>query len=121
MSKLPSQFPRELEALNLALTHNGCEITLESHGQAVRFRQRCYELRKILRERNDVRFESLTLPRPEGAVIRILPQSEAVPMVMKPLGEAVEVPPIATPELEPVDDDLLDIAKSVRKGLNIDL
>jgi len=102
-------FQVELELLSTFLANGGKEIIykLPTYGQALHFRQRCYALRKILRESGDVRFESILMVIEKGSGwITLRPRSH--PGILQlPSGEAL---PFSTPSPITISDaDLADL------------
>lgn len=51
LPRVMSAFPVEHRVWNAAVKHHGCKYTLPNKPAAVKFRQRCYHLRLLYRER----------------------------------------------------------------------
>lgn len=100
----------EREVLDKALLSGGVEVTFPSPGDAIKFRQRCYEFRKVWRERcggEGSPYDRLTLPAIPTGGLTVLIVPPVRKGVVKPLGGPVIAP---TPE---TSDELYDEAITI--------
>jgi hypothetical protein len=70
----PSQYADVIEILNAAIAAGGGKYTLETHGQAMHWRQRAYALRALLIEQNKRKFPDMVVPSPYDGVILTVPK-----------------------------------------------
>ena len=104
--------------LDAAIATGGGTVTLASTGQAVRWRQRAYEFRKLARASTDWSiYDRITLRKVEpgscDVVIAVIEQ----PAIFKPLeGGQPVIAPTAKNKPKPADD-LLDIASEIAKNI----
>lgn len=97
-----NEYREHREALDFALENGGAELSFSTHGQAVKFRQRCYQFRKAFAKGNpESPYDLLTIPDitrdPEARSIRIVKRENPV-IGMRALGSP-------KPKLEVADDE----------------
>lgn len=110
-------YKQHIDAMDLALVNpSGVQLTLPTHGQAMRFRQMCYQARRIIeREHGDSGWSEITISVDDNTVIIRTQESMVISIV--PLdGVYVRSRFDPDPDRESTAEEKLANAKALLKG-----